>query len=445
MKPTRGPVLGMILKGYPRISETFISNEIGLLEARGFRIHIFSMRHPRESFTHPSIERINASVTYLPQTLLKPLPILLYHNLRLALKAPQPYRQAMAMALRRFRRTRKSATLKHLFQAGYLVHRCLPGTGVVHLHAHFAHSPTSVALFASKLSGIPFSFTAHAKDIYTSNRRQLREKIETARFVVTCTRYNKAYLTGLLKEKNSSDVWLPDACNGSCQGKIPRRTVHTIYHGIDLELFNQRQDLPEHFHTLNAPFRILTVARLTPKKGLPTIYKALRCLKDQGVRFEHTLIGDGDDRDDILNLIKALDLQETVRWIGTQPHQIVLDYYRRSHLFVLGCQIAANGDRDGIPNVLVESMAMGLPVVATRVSAIPELVENEHTGLLVEPGRPREMAAAILRLLQEEPLRRRIIPAARRRVEADFNNSVLVNDLAAVYRSAIPALCGADA
>ena len=140
------PLLGMILKGYPRISETFISNEILLLEELGFRIHLFSMRRPRETFSHASVSRIRAAVDYLPETLLRPLPRLIYHNALLARKIPKRYAVALKTAMRRFGRTRKPATFKHLLQAGYLVQRLLPEKNVVHFHAHFAHSPASVAM-----------------------------------------------------------------------------------------------------------------------------------------------------------------------------------------------------------------------------------------------------------------------------------------------------------
>ncbi len=186
--PAESGTLGMILKGYPRISETFISNEILLLEQRGFRIHIISMRSPREAFTHDSVRRIRARVDYLPETIIgKRLPALCWHNLMQALRFPRRYAAALSMAWRRWRRTRKSATIKHLLQAGYLCHKLLKGSGCRHLHAHFAHSPTSVAFFSHLLSGRPFSFTAHAKDIYTSDPRQLAEKAGAARFVATCT------------------------------------------------------------------------------------------------------------------------------------------------------------------------------------------------------------------------------------------------------------------
>ncbi len=410
MNPSGGPVLGMILKGYPRISETFISNEILLLEKLGFNLHLFSMRKPREDFTHESVKKIRARVDYLPETLLKPLPRLLCHNLILASKRPGVYAAALKTAFRRFLRTRKSATLKHLFQAGYLANRLLPASGVTHLHAHFAHSPTSVAMFTSQLTGLPFSFTAHAKDIYTSDPRQLREKIELSRFVVTCTEYNRRHLLEISDNHETA--------------------IHRIYHGIDVDLFSgsgENQELP------GQPYRILTIARLTAKKGLPTVFRALKLLTNQGLSLNHTLIGDGDDREKILALVNELGLTSVTRWLGTRPHHEVLEHYRNTDLFVLGCEVASNGDRDGIPNVLLESMAMGVPVVATDISAIPELVENGGSGLLVPPRQPERLAEAMQRMLTDQELRSRIIPVARQTVAEGFDNRRLIQDLAEIY------------
>lgn len=411
------PVLGMILKGYPRISETFISNEILLLERLGFKIHIFSMRQPRENFSHDSIKKISASVDYLPETLLKPLPHFLYHNILLGAKKPHLYARAFGIASSRYGRTRKSATLKHLFQAGYLVHKLLPESGLGHFHAHFAHSPTSVAMFASLLSGLPFSFTAHAKDIYTSDPRQLREKISLAKFVVTCTQYNRKFLKKTVQ-------------NGPGTISTP---IHCIYHGIDMAFFSGEADKKTKIQKPLSPYKIMTVARLTKKKGLSTVYHALKILKDRGVPFLHTLIGDGDDRREILHLIKNLGLEKDSKWLGTQPHQVVLEHYRNSDLFVLGCEVAENGDRDGIPNVFIESMAMGIPVVGTKVSGIPELIENRVTGVLVPPQNPEDMADAIVMLLQNQGLREQIVAEAKKKVRTYFDNRVLIKDLAAVF------------
>jgi glycosyltransferase involved in cell wall biosynthesis len=405
---TPSPV-GFVLKGYPRISETFISNEIRLLEQMGFPIHIFSMRKPREAFTHDSVREIKARVTYLPSTLLTSLPRFLLPNLRVLLRSPGRYAKAFRLMCRRFARTRRSASIKHLLQAGYLVDR-MQGTGITHLHAHFAHSPTSVALFASILSGVPYSFTGHAKDIYTSNRAQLAEKIDLARFVVTCTGYNKRYLQELAPA-----------------GK----PIHAVYHGIDLKLFS-----PSGRHVeARKPYSILTVARFVEKKGLPTILRALARLREQGIDFRYTLIGTGDDEAKIRAMIRDLDLEGVTELTGTLPHEQVVGHFHRADLFVLGCRVAATGDRDGVPNVLVESMAMGVPVIGTTISALPELITDGETGLLVEPDKPEALSRAMLRLLTDTDLRSRVIPAARSKVEQEFDNTVLIRELGEIYRT----------
>lgn len=416
MNPANRPVLGMILKGYPRISETFISNEILLLERLGITIRIFSMRKPRESFCHDSVKEIQAAVDYLPESLLLNLPRLVYRFLLLFIRQPRPCFHALKLALGRFRRTRKTATLKHLLQASYLVQHLLPGSGVVHLHAHFAHSPASVAMFSALLSGLEFSFTAHAKDIYTSDPRQLLEKLDQARFVVTCTEYNRRHLKALA----GSD-------------RVP---IYRVYHGIDIRLFQATKDR----RNPSDPLQLLTVARMTPKKGLPTVFQAVRHLLDHGVAVKHALIGDGEARQEVLEALHRLGLGAVTRWLGTQPHHVVVEHYRRADVFVLGCEIAANGDRDGIPNVLLESMAVGTPVVATTVSAIPELVRDGVTGLLVPPGNPEAMAQAITRLARDESLRAMIVHHAKDTVSRNFDNRELIKELARIYRREIPGL-----
>lgn len=416
MTPCPPPVLGLILKGYPRISETFISNEILLLERLGFKLHILSLRHPRESFSHESIRQIKAPVDYLPHSILPHLGPLLYHNLALALSRPWGYGRALKKAFVRWMRTRKSATLKHLLQAGYLIHSLVPGSGIVHFHAHFAHSPTSVALFASLMSGMDFSFFAHAKDIYTQNPGQLKEKMAMATFVVTCTRYNQRFLR-ILGGRTSSPV----LC---------------VYHGINLDFFSG----PAAPRASGPCWRVLTVARFTPKKGLDLVIRAMALLRDRGIRFHHTIIGDGDDRAQLQDLIQELDMENQITLAGTLAHEAVLAYYRRADLFVLGCRIAPDKDRDGIPNVLAESMAMGVPVIAPRVSGIPELLIHGVTGLLVPPENHRAMARAAEQVLSDPDLAEKLAHAARKQVESVFDNQRLICDLAACYAKGMPAL-----
>jgi glycosyltransferase involved in cell wall biosynthesis len=321
------------------------------------------------------------------------------------------------MARRRFGRSRNLATLKHLLQAGYLAGYLLPkAPEVVHLHAHFAHSPSSVALFTSLLSGLEFSFTAHAKDIYTTKPAQLKEKIDLAKLVVTCTEYNKKYLLDLAGET-----------------KTP---IDCVYHGIDIKLFQ----LPEQRRVPKTPYRILTVARLAEKKGIPTILEALALLKDQDLDFEYTLIGDGDDMEEVMAQIFHLGLQNQCRYLGVRTHREVVHEFARADLFVLGCKVAANGDRDGIPNVMVESLAMGLPAVGTTVSALPEIVHDGQTGLLVPPEEPEAMARAMRRLLTDESLRHDVIAAGQQLVQESFDNRSLIKRLAEIYCAGIPRL-----
>jgi glycosyltransferase involved in cell wall biosynthesis len=410
------PVLGYILKGYPRISETFISNEILLLERLGFTMQLFPMRQPRENFCHASVKEIRARVDYLPTELLPEFYRLLVPTFFLALKKPAQFIQTLKFANQGLARDKQLLTLKHLMQAAYLANNhLLDGTRISHLHGHFAHSPTSVTLFASSYSGIPFSFTAHAKDIYTSSKKKIRRKMERAEFVVTCTRHNKEYL------ENLGSTGTP---------------IYCIYHGIDISLFTATMPARK----TCAPYRILTVARLTAKKGLPTIYRALAELKQQGLQFQHTLIGDGDDREAILEMIEQLGLGDSCRWLGTRTHEEVLSHFKKSDLFVLGCEIAENGDRDGIPNVLVESLAMGVPAVSTTVSAIPEILINGKTGITVEPKDPQALALQMMQLLSDNRLRSRLIESGRKRVEDNFDNSRLIEQLAAIFRDHIPGI-----
>lgn len=405
------PVLGYILKGYPRISETFISNEILLLERMGFKLRLFPMRLPRENFSHDSVKKIQAQVDYLPTELFLDFSRLITPNIFLAVKQSSAYLRTLRYAAKGTQK-KGLATLKHLLQAGYLTNNLLlKDSNIVHLHGHFAHSPTSVTLFASLLSDIPFSFTAHAKDIYTTAKDKLKRKIDRARFVTTCTAHNEEYLKNV-------------AGNSSTP-------VFCIYHGIDIDLFKHQR-----FNISPAnPYRILTVARMTEKKGLPTLYRALKILHDNGFQFRHTLIGDGDDREKILELISSLQLSDNCEWIGTRTHEEVLQNFNESDLFVLACEIAKSGDRDGIPNVLVESLAMGVPALSTEVSAIPEILLNDKTGITVPPSRPDTMSDAIIRMLTDHDLRQRLITNGRQYVEEEFDNKIWVKKLGELFLS----------
>lgn len=409
-----GSRLGMILKGYPRISESFISSEILLLESLGIPMEIYSLRRPREPFTHPHVQRIQAGVTYIPEYVLPNLGTIARSNAGLAREIGPHYLRCLRGAVFRAFTRRKTATLRHFLQAGHLVWTRLSGPHVKHIHAHFCHTPASVALFASELSGLPFSFTAHAKDIYTSDPDQLARKIRMARFVVTCTGYNAAHLRGL-------------AGNGT--NPTP---IHTVYHGIDTEYFTYHGETRQ-----GPPYKILSVGRLVPKKGYDDLLRALAILRGTGLDFRFVHIGSGEIGEEIFRFAHQCGLADRIEFLGTLPHDQVIRHYRDAHCFVLACKIAANGDRDGIPNVLAEAMASGVPVISTRVSAIPELVENGLTGLLVPPEDPPAMADALREVLAHPERSALRTLRARKKVETEFNNRSCVLKLHALFQQAL--------
>jgi glycosyltransferase involved in cell wall biosynthesis len=400
----------MLLKGYPRISESFISSEILLLESLGIPIEIFSIRQPRENFSHEHVKRIKATATYLPEYVLPNIRTLYRSNAALHGALGGHYRRCLGEALKRAFERRKTATIRHFLQGGHLAATKLMGGNISHIHAHFCHTPASVALFASELTGIPFSFTAHAKDIYTSEPEQLARKIQKARFIVTCTRYNAMHLSEL---RDAVGAGTP---------------IHTVYHGIDIELFRHG-----HAPAAGPPYRVLSVGRLVEKKGYDDLLRAMKLLESMGVDFQFVHIGGGEQEHSIAALVRKMGLNRRVTLLGTLVHEEVVDWYRKAHCFALACKVASNGDRDGIPNVLVEAMAVGCPVVATRVSAIPELVEDGVTGTLVEPENPEAMARAIREvLLKPEPLEDRK-RRARERVEEDFDSRRCVKALHGLF------------
>jgi glycosyltransferase involved in cell wall biosynthesis len=252
-------------------------------------------------------------------------------------------------------------------------------------------------MFAHQLTGIPYTFTAHAKDLYLSRPDLLRPKVERAEAVVTCTEHNRQYLLTQVSP--------------AFQGK-----VHCIYHGLDLSQFRFRERAPR---DTAAPL-ILSVARLVEKKGLVDLILAADLLRRRGRRFRVEVIGHGPLRQSLKARIGELALNDHVRLLGAQSHEVVHQAYRRASIFALPCIVTANGDRDGIPNVLLEAMASGVPVVATRVSGIPELIESERDGLLVEPNSPEKLADAMDSLLERPKLGERLARAARAKIEAYF-------------------------
>ena len=261
---------------------------------------------------------------------------------------------------------------------------------IEHLHVHFINEPAGVGEIASMLIGMPFSITAHAKDIYLSPPSDLSRKMARAKFIVTCNDYNRRYL-----EELDADV-----------------PIIKIYHGLDPQLFKAEAALDP---SAGAPL-LLSVGRLRPKKGFHCLLDACALLKIGGHKFRCVIAGYGPLREELEARIDRLGLGATISLAGMLTQEEVIALYKQASLFVLPCRITADGDRDGIPNVLAEAMAMELPVVSTNVSGIPELVEHNRSGILVRPEAPVELAAAIARLLDQPQLRQELGRAGRTKV-----------------------------
>lgn len=425
MNQASDPVIGVLLKGYPRLSETFILNEMLLLEKLGFKLHIFALRNPGETKVHENVRKIRAQVTYIPDYFWPFFGAFIKANVKLWWRRPGVYWSAFRFAAARSLRQWSSSTIKRFVQAAYMVQNHLDlsapaaalGTSentrvrLAHIYAHFSHGPTTVAYFATWLTGIKYSFSAHAKDIYLQEHDFLREKILKAQFVTTCTDYNKNYL---------AKVGGPEA------------RVFRAYHGLDLDRFPASETAGK-----NACPRILAVGRFVPKKGFPVLIRALHLLRARGYKFHCDLIGGGEMEVELRSLITKLKMEDRIALGGAMSQEELFDYYRRADIFALACEVQSDGDRDGIPNVIVEAMALGIPIVSTNISGIPECVEEGVSGVLVAEKDPSAFANGIAALLDRPEWARQLGRAGRAKVERDYDALRNVKKIGAALRQAM--------
>ena len=414
----RGTV-AYVMNGYPRLSETFITHEIYQLERMGLPLRLFSVKREREEKVHPVVAAVRAPLTYLPDAttlsgttlarwMVRNLPVFWRGNAAVARRHPLRYLRTLAAALAmcwRYRPRGEGIRLRKVFvkeflQAGQIAAELLRAGDVGHLHGHFCHGVATITWFASRLTGIPFSFTAHAKDIYQADLNPgdlLERKLNAARFVATCTCANAS----VLRARHSR----PDE-------------VHAIYHGLDTDYFSpvpqsggQRMPI------------ILSVGRFVEKKGFDHLIEACAHLKRDGVRFGCVIVGErGDAYDGICRLIEQRGLGDFVKLRGAVAQDELRDMYRLARVFALPCQVTADGDRDGFPNVLAEAMATGVPVVSTAISGIPEMIDDGAHGLLVQSGDARALADALRRVLGDDALHARLAKAGRQRVCERFDS-----------------------
>jgi glycosyltransferase involved in cell wall biosynthesis len=394
----RGPAVACILKGYPRLSETFIAQEIKGLEDHGVDVRIFSMRLPTDPAIHPVHREIRAPVIYLPEYLhWQPRRVVVAWR---RVRRWPGYRAARSTWLADLRRDRSLSRVRRFGQALVLAAELPADIGW--LHAHFLHTPSSVTRYAAKLLGLPWSASAHAKDIWTTPAWEKREKLADVHWLVTCTRANAEHLAALAPE--------PDR-------------ISLVYHGLDLQRFppfdhiRARRDGGDPLD----PIILLSVGRAVEKKGFDVLLQALARLPP-GLCWRLQHVGGGILGRELARLARKLGLADRIDWLGPQPQDRVLAHYRSADLFVLASRIAGDGDRDGLPNVLLEAQSQGLACLATRVSAIPELIDDGVTGVLVPAEDAPALADALVRLIRDPGERARLGAAGMRRVGSVFSH-----------------------
>ncbi len=431
-----GPaVVAYILKGFPRLSETFISNEILLLERMGLNMRLYAIKQGDGPMVSDVLSRLRSPLRYLPATsslssvsllawLLRNLPRYLVANLQLCWWCPHHYGQTLRQAVNMCVDYRSQADggikkvfIKEFLQAAYIANDLRRSRQpIAHMHGHFCHGATTVTWFVSRLLGIGYSFTAHAKDIYQPQLNPgdlLQRKLHAARFVTTCTGSNKDYL--------DSEY-------------LHQTPVHKIYHGLNTALFKPApRALKDGAEEAAVPL-VLAVGRIVRKKGFLTLVDACAALRERGFELKCLIIGEkGDAYYQLLERIQQLNVRDMVEIRPATAQTELKALYEQATVFALPCQIMADGDRDGIPNVIVEAMAMGLPVVSTRISGIPEIIDHETNGLLVPQRDPAALAAAVGRVLQDAGLRKKLSRNARTCVCRNFDSTQTTVQLKALF------------
>lgn len=388
------PNLAVLVKGWPRLSETFIAQELVALEEAGQSFEIWSLRHPTDVKRHPLHDRLQAKVRYLPEYLYQE-PDRVWAA-RAAAGALPGYDEAYRIWRADLARDPSRNRIRRFGQACVLAAEA--PNEVLGFYAHFLHTPSSVARYAAIMRGLPWSFSAHAKDIWTSPEWELREKLSAAHFGAnfgaTCTGFGAKHLQDLAKGT----------------------PVDLIYHGLDLARFPEPPS--RSWRRAKEPLKLMSVGRLVEKKGFDRLIAALALLP-QDLDWHWTHIGGGGLNDLLQDMAEDAGVAQRITWRGACDQPEVIEAMRASDLFVLPSRIAKDGDRDGLPNVLMEAASQLLPILSTPVSAIPEFIDSGTHGLLSKDD-PQALANAILSLARNPNMAQEMAEAALERLRRDF-------------------------
>jgi glycosyltransferase involved in cell wall biosynthesis len=384
--------LVVLVNGFPRLSETFVLQELLDLESRGLRLLLVALSDPGEAVRQGDLERLRAEVVHLPPAVSIPRR----RAIRAHATLVERRRGGYLAALRALRRS-PDFTPGVLARSTVLASR-LVRLGSPPMYIHFAHKPATIGRFAARLAGVPYGLSCHAKDIWLTPPPELAVKVRDAEVVLTCTEAGREQLTL------------------AAAGATPVLHVH---HGVDVEVADER------IAPSGAP-SILTVGRFVEKKGHDTLIRAAAVLRDRGVECSLRIAGEGVEWPRLQRLVHALDLARHVTFLGPLTPAEVHAEYRAAHVFALACRTLPSGDRDGLPNVLLEAMVRRLPIVSTLQEGVCEAIEDGHSGLLVPADDAHALATALERVLLEPGLAGRLAAGARAAVAERFDRRALL-------------------
>ena len=398
-----------VLKRFPRTSETFIAQEILGLERHGIEVVVLALRATDSEVTHRWLSEIAAPVyTFAGEGFSEA-----WRGLqRRARREPEFRSSAHTAVLSAFDHPKRSGK-RYLEEACWVESLCRE-LEIDHIHAHFANHPAFVALLAHQLSGLSFSFTAHAKDIYKDgpSPELWRRQVDEAAFMVTVSRSNHRHLESILGPELISKV-------------------EVLYNGVDL---NRIQVADR--NSAREGKTVLLVGRLIEKKGADLLIEAVPQVVADHPEVRFVLAGDGERSAALESRVHELGVGDRVLFTGSVPHEQIVEWMSRSAVFALPCRVAVDGDRDALPTVLIESMATGLPCISTPVNGVPEIVAHGVTGLIVPENDVDSLAGAISEILGDADLQTTMSTAGRQRVEQRFNLSASTQSLSALFSKA---------
>lgn len=407
-----------VMSRFPKISETFVLYEILALEEQGLTVDVFPLLREHQPVTHPEAAAVVARAHFHPFV---SWPILAAH-LHFLRRRPRAYLRLLAEVLRgTWGSLNFFVGALGIFPKSVRFAYEMQARGVQHVHAHFATHPAVAALVVHRLTGIPFSFTAHGSDLHV-DRRMLDRKVEAAAFAIAISEFNRQIMVR------------------EC-GEAVRDKIHVVHCGVDPSVFTPRAAGA----SATTPLRLLCVASFEEVKGHRYLVEACALLRDRGVHFSCDLVGDGPQRAAVAALVNSARLGDSVHLHGSLPRPDVSRMMAAADVFCLPSVPTRDGKREGIPVVLMEAMASGVPVVSSRLSGIPELVEDGASGILVEPRDSAALAAALEALAGDAVQRARLGQAGRRRVEAHFNLHTNARRLALLFTRNAPAAVGSSA